>query len=337
MARVSVSQDEYDLLTEEERIGLKEFQAEYEAEIAAENAAIAAAANGDPEDPDPETPDKPVKPEKPEKPTKKAAPVEEPKPPVEEPDDDPEEPDEDDEDPIDTEEEAEESAAEEVEGETGEVDDDDEPEPVRQAAPVSMTMPRLSDAEEKRLVAIKGELKVLAQKFDDGELTAVEWRDSQETLEDERDVLKEKRALAAMTTQTSVNTWYQSTIPIFLAQHGEYKDGSLRHKLLDTIVRELQMASATPTDPSILVAAHKRITEELGPVNGVEKPAVKKKAAPKNRESPPKFSDIPASETNQITTPNKFARLDKLNGVDYEKALAKLTPADRDFYLQGGA
>jgi hypothetical protein len=318
MARMTVTDDEYDLLTEEERIGLKEYQAEFEAEQAAEAAEIEAAANGDPEEA--------------EKPAKAPPPEDD-----EEDAGDDDTADEEEDDPIDTEEEAEESAAEEVEGETGAVD---EPQPLAEAlAQVSVptTMPRLSEAEEKRLVTIKTELKALAQKFDDGELTAVEWRDEQEKLEDERDVLKEKRAVAAMTTQNSVNVWYQTTIPTFIAHHPEYKDGSLRHKLLDTIVRELQMATTTPTDPKILVKAHERITEELGPVAGGEAaPAKKKKGNGKDRTSPPKFADIPASDAQQVTQPNKFARLDKLQGVDYERALAKLTPADRDFYLQGG-
>jgi len=334
MPRLKVTEDDFDKLTDEERVGLKEFQAELEAEAAAEDAEIAAAAAGEPED-------KPAP-----KPKKKEA-----APPAPDPDagaeDAPaaEDEDEDEDEPEgeDADDSAEEGESEEgEEGEEGEEAEDDEEDtpPIAAGPPAVPPAPKLTDVEEKRLVDIKKELKDLAKQFDDGELTAVEWRESQEKLEDERDALKEKRAIAAMSVQTAVNTWYYSTIPLFMAQHTEYAEGSLRHKLLDTVVRELQTGSENPTDPKILIDAHAKIIKELGAVNGAEKPAKKKKVNGDGngakRVTPPSFAAIPASDQQQVVLPNKFARLEKLKGADYEKALAKLSPADREMYLQGG-
>ena len=56
----------------------------------------------------------------------------------------------------------------------------------------------------------------------------------------------------------------------------------------------------------------------------------------KHREMPPSLNDIPAADANNPAPINKFARLDKLKGVDFENALKRLSPADREFYLQGG-
>jgi len=283
--RLQVTDDEYDLLTEEERIGLKEFQAEFEAEQAAENAAIAAAANGDPEDE--------AEPEPEKQPEKKAKPVEE------------EGADEEEEGAAGEGEQDEGEEGEEGEGEgeeegAGEGDDDDEDDqPVRVTPPPAQ---RLSEAEEKRLVAIKAELKAVAQKFDDGDITAVEMREQQETLEDERDALREKRSLAAMSTQTAINTWYYTTIPTFMAQHTEYKEGSLRYKLLDTIVKEMQVAATNPTDPKILFDAHAKVEAEFGavePKKGKKKPA--NGNGQEKRVTPPNLGSIPASDQQQVT------------------------------------
>lgn len=317
MPRITVTDDELEMLTEEERLGLKEYQAELEAEQAAEDELIRAAGAAEPEDKPKVEKTKAEKP-KAEEPAVEEAAIEEEG-----------ESDDDEEAGGEPEEEADPDGEEEGDEEEGEI----EPLAATGNAP---SVARLTDAEEARLGAIKGDLKALAQKFDDGELTAVEWRDQQEVLEDERDTLKEKKTLAAMSNQTAVNTWYHSTIPIFMAAHPEYTDGSLRHKLLDTIVRELQMSTQVPTDPKILAEAHTRIVKELGAVAGAAapKPKPKPKAA---REGSPNFSAIPASDPQQVGAPiNKFARLDKLSGVEYERALAKLTPADRDHYLQGG-
>jgi hypothetical protein len=325
--RLKISDDEYDLLTEEERIGLKEYQAEYEAEMAAEDEEIEAAGKAD------DPPEKPAKADPPEKPKKAAAPE-----PSEEPDE-PDEPDEeaDDEDPEADDEPDEEADDEDPDaGEDGDAEAEEDDEPPAAAAPA---LPSLTKAEEERILAIDKLLDEVADRFDEGEITAKEMREQQKTLLTELDELKDKRTIAKVTSQNAVNSWYTSTIPIFMAQHAEYKDGSMRHRLLDSIVRELQMKSNNPTDPKILVEAHKRIVAELGEVNGAAKPTAtngKAKKAKKQREQTPNFGAIPASDPTAVTTPNKFARLDKLTGVDYEKALAKLSPADRDFYLQGG-
>jgi hypothetical protein len=322
MPRLKISDDDFDLLTEEERIGLKEHLAELDAETEAEDAEIAAAVKGDPEAEAKE----PVAVAAPE-------PKEQPAEPEPEPEPEPEE--------EEAEEPGEEEAAEDEPAEAAEDDTEDEPtaaaaepEPAPEPAQPQAVRPalQLTPTEEKRLAAIPKQMREIAQKFDEGELTAVEMRDQQEVLQDELDGLKEKRVLAKVSRDNVERTWFDVTIPLFLSKHTEYVAGSARHKLLNALVIEAQMATNNPTDPKILADAHAKIIAELGEVNGAK--PVKKTSKPQ-RELPPNFKDIPASDQTVVTQPNKFARLDKLKGADYERALSKLTPADREAYLQG--
>ena len=302
MARLKVTDEELDLLTEEERIGLKEYQAELEAELAAEDAEIAKAAAGDAED-------APV------------AEADEPEP-EEEPEPEPEPEEEEEPEP-----EAEEEAEEE-----------EEAEPIA-AAPAPVQAYRLTAAEEARFTAIDTALDEIAVKFDDGEITAKEMRDQSKALVAELDELKDKRTQAKMSGKLVADTWYGSTIPLFLASHTEYVEGSMRHTLLDTTVKKLQAASTNPTDPKILVEAHRLIVAELGEPPAAEgakpKAKAKKKLNGNGRKMPPSLNNLPASDQTPVTAVNKFARLEKLKGVDYERALARLSPTDREAYLQG--
>ena len=327
MARLKVTEDEYELLTEEERIGLKEHQAELEAELAAEDAEIAAAAAGDPEA-EPKEPAVEEAEAEPEPEAEEEGAAEEEEPAVEESEE------------AGSEESADEDAEAGEESEddsSAEADDEEEEQPATAAVG---PLAALSDDDAKRMAAIDQELDAIAEKFDEGELTAKEMRTQQKTLLSELDALKDKRTVANVARQTAIDTWYGVTIPVFQATHPEYKDGTVRHKLLDTLVRELQIASTNPTDPKILATAHGQIVAEFGPAKGAAPPKKgngKGNGKPKpQRETPPNFSAIPASDQTPVVSANKFARLDKLKGADYEKALAKLSPADREYYLQGG-
>jgi hypothetical protein len=312
MPKLKVSEEDYDLLTDEERAGLKEYQAELEAERLAEEEEIRAAAGG-----------------------------EQPSQPAEEPDEDEqEEPEPDEDEPAEEEEPAVEQPAEEEpaadDEEAAEEDEEEVEEVPAAAAQPPFASAKLPDADEARIKAIDKQLDDIADKFDEGEITAKEMRDQQKALVAELDDLKDRRTMARMANQTAVSTWYNSTIPLFLAQHAEYKEGTLRHELLDVAVRKLQTASKNPTDPKILVEAHNKIIAEFGEVAGAKpKKKANGKANGHGRESPPKFANIPASDQTQVSTVNKFARLDKLNGEAYEKALARLSATDRDEYLRG--
>jgi hypothetical protein len=314
-----VTDDELDLLTDEERIGLKEYQADLEAETAEEDAMIAAAAAGDPEDPEPEAAPPPEEEAEEDEPATEEEPVEEEDPPAEE--------------------EAEEEDEEQQAVEEPEEAEEDEPRRVAAAAPSGPTAIRLTPAEESRFSAIDTALDAIAVQFDDGEITAKEMRDQSKALIAELDALKEKRAVAKMSSQVIQDAWFGSTVPLFLAEHPEYVDGSLRHRMLDALVRDMQLESPNnPTDARFLIEAHKRIVAELGAVETVDKPVKKKKVKKPNgngREMPPSINNIPASDQTPVTAVNKFARLEKLKGADYERALSKLSPVDREAYLMG--
>jgi hypothetical protein len=166
---------------------------------------------------------------------------------------------------------------------------------------------KLDPADEKRINEIDKQLDEIAQKFDDGELTAKEMREQSKVLTVELDDLKDKRTLAKMSGKQTVDTWQQVTVPAFLAVHTEYKEGSLRYKLLDEVVRDIQKDSEDPTDPMILAKAHEKIVAELGEVHGSKKPAVKTNGSARCRPTST-TSPRPTRQRRSIPTSSRGSR-----------------------------
>lgn len=336
MARLKVTDDDLDSLTEEELAGMRELQAEEEAErlAAAEEDGEGEGADDRQQDDGQKTEAASKKAEKPEKTDKKDEKVEkDEKADAEDAGEGEGEGEEGDEGEDEAEDDEGEGEAEgDEEGDEGEGDGEKKPEVAARSLPYQITAQELA-----RLGAVEKEIDAIAEKFDDGELTAKEMRDQQRELLHELDELKEKRTIAKMHGADASSRWYGQTIPAFLADHTEYKKGSLRFKLLDQTVKELQAASNDPTDPQILVDAHAKINEEFGAVAGAE-PAKKaaKKPVGNGRTIPPTLSGVPAADISDTSIKSEFGHLEKLKGVAYERAVSKLAPDARERYLMGG-
>jgi len=195
---------------------------------------------------------------------------------------------------------------------------------------------------KERIDAIKSELAALAEKVDDGEITAREYREQSDKLVDERDDLRQKLLRSQIAIDTARDTWSTRTVPTFLAAHPEYKPGSIPYRMLDEEVRRLQTESGHDTDPAHLRNAHaavqKRIKEEFGIEFGA-KPKPKPTPGGKEkqrREIPPTLADIPATDIGEADD-GEFAHLANLKGEAYESALAKLSPDALDRYLETSA
>ena len=234
------------------------------------------------------------------------------------------------------------------EGEAAEGEDeegDDEP-PIPNWQPPADLKPKYDDVAKRK--------SELALKFDEGDIGARDYQAELDKLNSEekaldREVIKAETK-AEMGRDMRIANWTEVTVPDFNAEHPEYEDPDLNN-MLDAKVRQLQTADDspyknTPLSPRVLEAAHKALTEAAAKLGGVKtsgEAAGEKKDAngkaklevrkPAERKLAPNLGAIPASDIND-TGEGRFAALDKLKGVEYEDAFAKLSEADQEAYLR---
>lgn len=225
-----------------------------------------------------------------------------------------------------------------------EADEDDEVEGLRPAPRIAV--PEDADA---KLAELEKKRDDLAEKFDDGEITAKEFNRAVAEIDKQVREIERAKDRAIFFEETRKHTWLTQTVPTFLDQHPAYQDRTL-HGLLDAEVRKRQVAAIEkgkdPLDPAILEQAHKAIVRSAQSLTGAEQAEPRKrpeptraatKAAPQPKKrpaSPPTLANVPASEI--ADTDGEFAALDRLGETDpeaFEEAYARLSPADRARYL----
>lgn len=200
---------------------------------------------------------------------------------------------------------------------------------------------------QNKLADIERQKEVLDAKFDDGEITAREYRAQVKPLDTEERQINEQLLKASIARETSENTWMSASVPEFLDKHSQYEPGSKLFEMLDYEVRRLQFqaegAGKNKFDPTILQQAHQTLENAarkalgLPPVGEGKKPEMKPNGG-KKRELPPSLAFVPAADSTETDDGGDFAYLDRLadkDGVAFEDALRKMSDADRERYLAG--
>jgi len=193
-----------------------------------------------------------------------------------------------------------------------------------------------------KIKTLDSERDKLAEQFDDGELSAKEYREKLKPIESELDGLKERRTSAAVTRDLAIERYKTETVPTFFSEHPQYKPGTVLHTMLDTELRKLQSASKDPLNPKHLQKAHAILDQQLREALGdAAKPKPKaenqsgKGKLPK-REAPLTLANVPAADISDTGDGGEFAYLDRLANQDieaYERELGKLSDEKRDRYL----
>ncbi|MBO3760365.1 hypothetical protein [Ciceribacter sp. L1K22] len=205
---------------------------------------------------------------------------------------------------------------------------------------------------DDKIKAIDEQMDDLAAKFDEGELTGKEFREQTRTLGDQRDELKQVKIKAEIQKETAIETWYDE-VGAFLGkpENAAFKSPILQG-MLDTEVKRLQSEATNPLNPAILAKAKANIAGEIKAAFGIDvdpgKPG-KKDAAPdgkgkadpktppkKRPEMPPNLGNVPSADITESDDGGEFAYLERLMNTDsleYEKALAKLSPEQQDRWL----
>lgn len=243
---------------------------------------------------------------------------------------------------------AEAAEAEEAGEEEAEEDEADDLDLTRSIMPDEWKLP--ADAETK-VKDLEQQAADLAQKFDDGELTAAEYRQQSSQINDQRSDLRSQINDAKKSFQKAMTDWSSKTVGRFLREHKQYADNPTMNAMLDAEVRRLQMNTDDPFNPRVLRAAHRNIVKATGMVEkAAAQPAPKKNAKPaeakgqkkpvvpgKKPQVPPTLARVPADEIDDQSG-GRFARLERLSAKDphaFEEAFAKLSANDRDAYLAG--
>ena len=216
----------------------------------------------------------------------------------------------------------------------GELDDPIKPTPLFKAE-----LP--ADIEAKR-TALDTQEDDLVKKFDEGDITFAEYNKELRSLNRERadlDRAELKAELAKEAQQSQVEQTWQTTANTFVAEHPLISKNETTWSSFDAIVRRVTaetMQKGEQPGRRDLEKAYKQWTEDLGIADaGTQKPQPKQK---KQNVVPPNLGKVPAATAND-TDDGKFAHLDRLAESDplaFEAALAKMSDAQRDEYMQAG-
>ena len=179
----------------------------------------------------------------------------------------------------------------------------------------------------------------LDKQFDEGDITFSEHKKALREINQQRNALDRaelKAELAAEAYQTQIDNSWQATQTAFLASHPELNTANeVQMTALDHLVRQ-ETKATLDKGGSIGVPELERAYTKYKQAFNIEAAAPKQAKAPSAKNEgvvPPNLGKLPAATAND-TDDGKFAHLDRLEGVAFEDALAKLSDAQRDEYLR---
>lgn len=215
-----------------------------------------------------------------------------------------------------------------------------------------------NDFAEKKADADRraGELRA---KFKAGEIEVEEYEAQRATIDDERDALRRAEIKAEisreMNEQSLENQWRQAIerqlVEAAKPEHGgiDYSKDADKMGDLDGFVRSLGARPENADKPMdwFLAEAHRRvlalhgITPAAAPAaapaqdGAAAVAAAVDKRKPPTAAVPPTVAHVPGSDGPGDMGGDEFADLDRLEGVELEAALSRLSPAQREKYAAG--
>lgn len=228
------------------------------------------------------------------------------------------------------------------EGADGDADTDKSVESEQQAPLLDAEMP---EGYEDRIKELEGKRETLDTDFDDGELTSQEYRQQLREIENEERSLRDqafKAQIAQEMQETQQKAAWQNTVNTFLDDNEVYRQSrALYRELNDTVIEIANSEEAAKmTGDQILQEAHKRVSADpaLAPVfergkdkedagdddKGKQDGKGKDDKRLERRNVPPTLANVPASDMTDAEEGGRFAKLDKMDGLELESELARL-------------
>ena len=188
---------------------------------------------------------------------------------------------------------------------------------------------------DQRVAANEKALADLDKAYDDGDISHSEWRQQMRKLDRESldlMMLKERAELAQESSQQALMAHWQGLIQPFLAKHPELGEDDVSMSGFDSYLKQV-------TGP-VMQAGGAPGQAEIDKAYGLWckrfnfTPAGEQQAAPAGKKpitAPPTLGGLPVSNGNSVED-GRWAALDRLEGVAFEEALAKLSPSELDEY-----
>lgn len=188
--------------------------------------------------------------------------------------------------------------------------------------------------------AIDEKEDALDKQFDEGDITFSEHKKALREINQQRNALDRaelKAELAAEAYQTQIDNSWQASQTAFFSAHPEINTANdVQMTALDHLVRQETKAvldKGGVIGVPELERAYAKFKQAFNIADSSPKQQQKQVKTPKNGIVPPNLGTLPAATAND-TDDGKFAHLDRLEGVAFEDALAKLSDAQRDEYLR---
>lgn len=206
-----------------------------------------------------------------------------------------------------------------------------------------------ADADEQ-LAGITKQKQDLANKFDDGELTSREYLDQVDALNKHERKIEgdlQKAQIASEMAQQQAHNAFLAEVANF-TNNTPYKESEMAWNMLDSAVRKVSTVpeNANLTGRQILEKAHQEVLKDpiMALAFNQQKPPVKQSDKPTHQSAPSKKPDapitlahVPAAESTEAGE-GRFAVIDRIIDPDERAAaVAKMSPADRNAYLQGAS
>lgn len=197
--------------------------------------------------------------------------------------------------------------------------------PVEEVVPKQQEVPMASPLDD-----LNAELATIKQKFDDGDISIDEYIDERDRIS--RAIVKAELK-AEIASDEVAKSWERSQSD-FLKQNEYLRENDI---VYDAFAMQVNKILQTPksrsmTDEEVLATAKQKVDAAFGrapePHKKSESPVKKAKSeAADTSRVPQSLRGIPVAEPHDVDG-SKFAYLDKLSGVEFEAAIAKLSSDD---------
>lgn len=195
-----------------------------------------------------------------------------------------------------------------------------------------------ADIEAQR-TALDEKEAAIDQQYDEGDILFTEHKQALRDINKQRNALDRaelKAELAAEAYQTQIDNSWQASQEAFFSAHPEFKiDNEAKWAAFDQLVKN-ETKSVLDKGGAVGVPELERAYTKYKQAFNIEAASPKQAKAPASKNEgvvPPNLGKLPAATAND-TDDGKFAHLDRLEGVAFEDALAKLSDAQRDEYLR---
>lgn len=248
--------------------------------------------------------------------------------------------------PVDTPGEAEGSEDPATPGETPEGDNKEKEQQVADSAPKSEDgqirqpppfVPTYQvDAEQWD--GIQRKLAELDQQLEEGDIDIVEYTRQRDPLIRQQTQIE----LAQQFNAQQAEQLWKHEQSMFFSQNQEYRTDPVLNGALRSVFKQLDTEeNAGKSGYELLLEAKQLVETRIGGAAARPQGETKSESLPRNRAPARGSTQLPKTLVNTIpadvnsTNQDEFAHLDMLEGLDYERALAKLTPDQERRYLGG--